>query len=315
MPSGTDDRVEAAIRALQPALEEWLDEHGRHRSNLAGAIALLHALKEKCPLEQEDVFTEGQVRRARGSTLFKILDSYRIPRFLKDGATTRTARASCARLLAAIDHGRTLAGLSERERAAVVDRLIGMVSQRVADRLARHPIRVACDPADSTVAWVEAILESARQHRSEGRLEQHLVGAKLERRHQRAVIPVHSATAGDTQTGRPGDFQLAEHVYHVTVAPTRELLEKCRENLSEGLVPVVLVPRQFVERVKVLATGQGIESRVHVLAIEDFVAQNILETAEEAGTRRLQVLHEIVEMYNRRVDEAEVDPALRITLR
>ena len=299
---------------LARRVEAWLVSYGQHRSNLAGAIVVLDALKRNSALAEGDVFTDGEVRHGRGKALRDTLSAYGIPRILKDGTTTRGARASCAHLLEVLEYGAALAGLSEADRDRIVDGLVALVKSRIDEWLARHPIRVPCDPAGSAVAWLEAILEEARKHKSQGRVEQHLIGAKLQRRHPEKQIATHAAAAADTQTGRTGDFQIGRLTYHVTVAPNSDLVEKCQANLAEGLVPVVLVPRDFVERMKSLSTGPGIEGRVHVFGIEDFVAQNVLEMATDAGLEALQLLREIVGIYNSRVGEAEVDQALRIDL-
>ena len=193
--------------------------------------------------------------------------------------------------------------------------MVGIIGERIDEWLARHPIRVGCDPALSPVKWIESIMREAREHKSQGRVEQHLVGAKLETRHPGTEIPVHSATAGDVQTGRPGDFQVGRWIYHVTVAPTAALIDKCRANLEEGLRPVVLVPRALTERAKGLASGPGIEDRTSVYAIEDFVAQNLSEISADSDMAPLDVLKTIVDRYNSRVEKAEVDPALRINLK
>lgn len=311
---GTKETTVVAARLAQK-VSDWLEEHGRYRSNLAGAIVVLHALKGKCPLSDEDVFTDGEVRHGRGRALFSLLEAYGIPRFLKDGTTTRGVRASCGQLLNLIEYGRALARLDPDQRTGVVDQLVALVRVRVGERMARRPITVACDPAMSAVAWVDTILQSAREHLSQGRVEQHLVGAKLEERHKTTDVPVHSATAADAQTGRSGDFEIGENAYHVTVAPTLELIAKCRDNLAEGLRPVILVPRQMVEKTKGLASAQGVETRVHVCAMEDFIAQNILEISEEDRASAIDVLRRMVDTYNRRVQQAEVDPALRIELK
>lgn len=306
----------AAVRAaLVQKTKEWLDQHGRYRSNLAGALVILDALKDKCPLSDEDVFTNGEIKRGRGSALRLTLHQYGIRRFLADGTTTRGARGSCANLLQRIEYGKPLVGLGRDERASVVNGLIDLVRAFVDQWLARHPIQVGCDPAKSATTWVEVIMREARSHKSQGRVEQHLVGAKLQKRHPDVAVPVHAVTAGDAQTGRPGDFQVGEFIYHVTVAPTAALIEKCRANLADGLRPIILVPRELVERAKGLASAPGIEERLEIWALEDFVAKNLVEMAADSRVPLLDVLKAVLETYNQRVAEAEIDPALRIDVK
>jgi len=166
----------------------------------------------------------------------------------------------------------------------------------------------------SPQTWAGVILENAKG-RSGGIVEQHLVGAKLARRFRGLEIPNHPAHAGDRQTERAGDFAISQLVYHVTSAPSRDVLQKCVKNIRVGLHPVLLIPREQENKARILAQDEGIDKELTIISIEDFVALNIIELATEESKDFFNVLKEIVEIYNKRLSEVETDLSLRIEVR
>jgi hypothetical protein len=86
------------------------------------------------------------------------------------------------------------------------------------------------------------------------------------------------------------------------------------ENIEAGVFPVLLVPRQFVLRAAVHAENAGIHDRVSILALEDFIAQNIIELSTGQNADFFAVFKLIVDEYNRRLEETETDMSLRIEL-
>lgn len=302
-------------RRLAEKLQEWLAQEGNARSTLAGALVVIEKLSEKCPLTNSAVFTSGgQLIGGRGASLFNILKRHGISEnFLRDGVTTRSTE-KFRRLLEALDYGRSLRNLPDATKGEIFSSLGRLVEERIADFFSRQHLKVACDRRCSPLAWVEEILGAARD-RSEGRVEQHLVGAKLEARLPDAVIGRDSATAGDIQTGRVGDFRTPHAVYHITAAPSSGVIKRCKENLVAGVHPILLVPRTQVERAKGLASDQGIERQISIFAIEDFIAHNIVELAEDKNSDFISTMKRIIDIYNERILEAEVDKSLRIEIR
>ena len=300
---------------LCEALVEWLMEEGDARSTLAGAIVILEKLSNMGSVADDDVFTtSGQLVGGRGQALFAVLEKHGVaPGYLRDGVTTRSTE-KFRRLLQALQYGHPLSNIDESERALLVARLVGLVNARIDMWFARQHLKVTCDRRLAPVSWIELILDAARD-RSQGRVEQHLIGAKLEARLPGIGISRHAATTADMQTGREADFRTQRSTYHVTAAPSMGLMSKCGENLQEGLHPVVLVPRGAVERAKGLAEGNGLGGQISIFAIEDFVAQNVVELAEAKDLEFIEALRDIMAIYNERVSEAEIDKSLRIELR
>jgi len=310
--SGSTDDIAAELGIK---LDKWLEAEGHAKSTLAGTLTVLNRLAGRCPLTDADVFTSGgQLSGGRGAALFAVLKAYGVPDgFLSDGVTTRSTE-KFRRLLVALDYGRPLEGMSQEERAAIIQTLATRVTAQVATLLQRQHVTVTCDRRSSPLAWVEGIF-SAVKDRSQGRVEQHLVGAKLEILLPGAKIGREAAAAADAQTGRSGDFRTSHSVYHVTAAPSRSVITRCKRNIAEGKHPVLLVPRATLERAKGLAEAQGIEGQVSVFAMEDFLAYNIVELADARNASFMAVLQQIVQVYNERIEEAETDASLRIELR
>jgi hypothetical protein len=181
------------------------------------------------------------------------------------------------------------------------------------DRLGGVPLKPQCDRQQSPAAWIDSILAVA-ELRSLGAVERHLVGATLQQRHPEIVIPNNPGHAGDTQTGRSGDFPLEDISYHVTATDGKEAAERCKQNIEAGVHPVLLVPRRYLEKARVRTEIAGIEHRVSILAIEDFITQNIIEMSTNQQQDFFSTLKAIVDEYNRRLEEVETDMSLKIEL-
>lgn len=293
----------------------WIQHEGTAKSTLAGAVVLVDALAARAPLRPEDVFTDGgQLTRGRGSALRETLERYGEPRILlADGVTSRSTR-KFERLLDELDWGRPFQYWSQSERIAAARILAEPALAAIRETLQRERISLTPDRRESPVSWLEELLESAKD-RSQGRVEQHLVGAKLQRRLPYTQISDHAAHAGDVQTSRAGDFVIGDAVFHVTAAPAALVIEKCKNNLRQALHPILIVPRAQLERAKGLAAyEEGLDRRITFVAIEDFIATNIIEIAGESNEPFFAVLSSIIDIYNQRIEHSESDPSLRIAL-
>ena len=142
-----------------------------------------------------------------------------------------------------------------------------------------------------------------------------MVGAKLARRFKGISIPNHPAHAGDKQTERVGDFTISKLVYHVTSAQSRDVLQKCAQNIKVDLHPILLIPREQDNKARILAQDEGIDRELTIITIEDFVALNIIKLATEENKDFFTILKEIVEIYNKRLLEVETDLSLQIEVR
>lgn len=303
------------VNPLLEPLAAWLEtcktRNALSRNAVAVGIVVLDHLRRKCPLERDEITSaRGEIRGAR-SGLKSVLEKYGIHgKYLRE-VTTRAGHQDGQRLLEALEYGSVLAPLSETSRDRCLVDAIGVLVRLAHEWQQRQHLKIDCDRRKSPAAWIESIITEARG-RSGGKVEQHLVGAKLAERHAGMHIPNNPGHAGDAQTGRAGDFVVGSTAYHVTASPGSPVLQRCRENLGAGLHPVLLVPRSEVDRARHIAEDQQIADRVTILAIEDFVAVNIIEMSSGDQARFIQVFKSIITSYNERLAEVETDMSLRI---
>jgi hypothetical protein len=299
------------------ALSEWIEKCRTRgevsRNTVAMGIVVLDHLREKCPIESGKVQSaRGEIKGAR-SGLSSILEKYGIPkRYLKE-VTTRAGHQDGQRLFEALDYGQILADVPEAKRDAYLSDSIESLVAMAKEWLNRQHLKVNCDRQLAPAKWIGNILEEAKG-RSGGKVEQHLVGAKLERVHANIAIPNNPSHAGDAQTGRPGDFIVGSTAYHVTASPGSAVVEKCAKNLASGLHPFLLVPRDQADKARHLAEDQGIADRVSIGAIEDFIEANIIELADGRQENFVMILRSILDAYNCRLEAVETDLSLKIEI-
>lgn len=298
---------------VKDAVRSWIDSCTRRgsvsRNTVVTGLVILDRYATDKTLAAGKLIAEGgEIKGVRGANVSRVLTKFGLPAtFLKE-VTTRSAHKDgerLANLLRALNH-RTQVPDDINEAAQEL-----LVYARA--WLDRQHITVHCDVGHSPSKWVQSILAQSRD-RSGGKVEQHLVGAKLEERHPNVSIPNHPANAGDKQTGRAGDFVVGTTAYHVTAAPGPQVMKRCEDNLRVGMHPVLLVPRELVRRAVAHAEVAGIDSRVTITAIEDFLALNIIEMTAGDQAAFHGKLAAIITRYNRRLREVETDPSLSIDL-
>lgn len=299
-------------------LDRWLADCTRgkkiSRNTLAVGIVVLDHLHRRCPLTRDDVISKGGEIKGARSSLGDTLAKYGIPgSFLKE-VTTRQASPDAQKLLEQLDWGRKLAGLQPNQRKRILGGMIRQLCSQATAILKRENLKIEINRRETPGAWVRMILQCA-SGRSTGVVEQHLVGAKLERRFPQVRVSNHPAHAGDAQTTRRGDFVISTLVYHVTANPSRGVIEKCADNVRSGLSPMLIVPSEQCNKARVLAEEARIDRELTIVSIEDFLALNILELATDEEKDVYSVLSEIIEIYNRRLADVETDLSLQIQLR
>jgi hypothetical protein len=311
----------ATKKSTTPTVEEivaeWLRTRERakkiSRNTIAVGIVVLDHLRRQCPVSPEELFSKGGELKGSRSGLPDTLERYGIPRrFLKE-ATTRQAHQDARVLAEQLQYGKNLASLAPEEREHQLKQGTHLLANHAHKWLGRQPIKISCDRQESPASWIASILDKAKG-RSGGVVEQHLVGAKLQQRHPGIVIPNNPGHAADSQTGRSGDFPLKDVSYHVTATDGKEATERCKQNIAAGVHPVLLVPRRFLESARVRADVAGIQHRASILAIEDFITQNIIEMSTNEQQDFFCTLKGIIDEYNRRLEEAETDMSLKIEI-
>ncbi len=215
-------------------------------------------------------------------------------------------------LLNRLAEERTIAGPSD------LDDVERFWIQRVEDFFAGKPFKVRSDPSKGLRAIIRDVVAQAEARRSEasgmmitGAVLQHLVGAKLEL----AVaggLEHHSFSTSDQQTRRAGDFVVGSAALHVTVTPSEAVIQRCQDNLEAGLRPIIVTTKRGVAAAEVLAENQGIEERLDIFEVEQFIALNLYELSGFKADERKATIAEFVQRYNAIVDDVETDPSLKI---
>jgi hypothetical protein len=299
-------------------LETWLDSCTRggklSRNTISVGLVVLDHLRHKCPVSRSDVISSGGEIKGARSGLGNILEKYGLPRLYLKEVTTRQGHQDGQRLFDAYQWGNQFTTLSDDAREKLLQGLTSRLVIEATEWLRRQNLKLDLDRRQSPTTWVNLIVESAKQ-RSGGIVEQHLVGAKLEKRFLDFEVPNYPAHAADVQTARTGDFTVDGVIYHVTATPGASVVQKCANNIKSGGFPVLLVPKAQEYRALALAQEVGIEKELAIISIEDFIALNIIEMAVEQKADFFTVLQEIVQIYNRRLAEVETDLSLQIEVR
>jgi hypothetical protein len=310
--------MDAIKQESRQILDSWIASCTRSgkvsRNTIAIGIVVFNHLRKSYPVSRDDVISQGGEVKGARSGLGNILESYDIPDSYLKEVTTRQGHQDGQRLFEEFEWGNKLIKLTEAQRAQVFQELIDVLLKQATDWLQRQNLKLDIDRRQAPSTWIHMIVENAKQ-RSGGVVEQHLVGAKLQRRFQGITIPNHPAHAGDRQTSRAGDFEIAKLVYHVTATPSRNVIQKCAENIRVGLYPILLVPTEQENKARILAQDEGSGAQIEIISIEAFIALNIIELATDEKKDFFGVLKEIVEIYNKRLASAETDLSLQIQVR
>jgi transposase-like protein len=170
-------------------------------------------------------------------------------------------------------------------------------------------IAVLFDAQLTASANVQRILDAARVVGKLSSVAQYPVGAKLQLRFPHLNVANELASSADDSTGRAGDFEVGDTVFHITVSPGVAVVAKCQQNLSHGRQAYLLVPDSAV-----LAAREHVEyacaGRVTVTSIEGFVSANLDELSEFRRAEFVSGFRRLLELYNDRVDQIETDKSL-----
>jgi hypothetical protein len=177
-----------------------------------------------------------------------------------------------------------------------------------ARRLAQ-PIHIKFPGRKSPDWQIGALLSLGQDLKVEAMVAHHLSRATLE------FACTKMGRALPVSGGKHGDFRLGTTCFHVTPAPGNAVISKCKDNIQSGLHPVLLVPRELVLKARHFTEAVNVAEQITVIAIEDFIATNIIEISEGKQSEFFDTLKAIIAAYNRRLEEVETDMSLRIELR
>lgn len=305
---------------LLQRLEAFRIENGvTSKGSLALIVFLSRAVQSKeFPLSADMFLTgnKGQVSGASMAAVQAVLADYGLQRTLaKEGG--RTSRGSIGLMTKYVDLLNALHAAGRLDLKATE----AWWADRVKDFFASQPFTLHNDTARTMRSVVSDLLEQAQQRQREnpgttyvGTVLQHLTAAKLSIVMPEGSLQLHGASVADAPTSRNGDFVLGDVIIHCTTAPSSALIEKCRENLSAACFPVIVTVYERADTALALAADAGLEDRIEVWDIEQFVSANIYEHSLFSHARRGVKLAALVEKYNEIIERCETDMSLKIKM-
>jgi len=286
------------------------------RGSIAAALVILERLKKnyQLGLDAHRASGKAQIRGLTSSALKKILASFGECRpFLSEGGRTNRGAPGDVENMLNILRPLELDRESTEARQEVLAECQRFLVEKVRDYHSRKRLEIVYDPARTTWMTVKELLRQAEAVGKAGPVAQYLVGAKLQIRFPNIRVSNERYSAADVQTQRLGDFEVGDTVFHVTVAPGADIYEKCRHNVEQGLCVYLLVPDDFVvgarQNAEAAAPGQ-----IAVASLESFIANNIEELSAFQRDQRISGFRCLLETYNRRVEEIELDKSMLIEI-
>lgn len=311
---------ESVEEAFLTEASDWYESNrpksGGARTNVINAGLLIASkVRDGLPITEDRYVSPNgsQVRGLSGTAIRKILEKHGETRkYTSEGG--RTSRGTLPKAKNLVHRWNSLNSIgTDFDRLSQTLEAFFVEKAKV-DYFDRQRLKVAIDPGKPISQTIRDILTASQERTDKptGVVLQHLVGAKLELRFPTLDVGRDQANAGDSQTGRQGDFQLGTTAFHVTVAPMEKLMDRCFENIRQGYRPIVLVPENRLAGARQMADLNGLGELVSIVEAETFIGTNIEEIAEYTTDRIHGGLANLIRRYNQRIEDAEPDKSLRI---
>lgn len=306
---------ESQLKALVNYDREYI---GKSKGALSFALVITRTLQSATFPVSPDAFRtpqEGQVKGLGGGAVKKVLKDHGITRLLSSegGRTSRGSMGKLRPYLTLLNdlHSKGQLDLKAAEKFWV---------QRTQEYFDQLPFTFRLDPNKSLRSCVRHLLTQALQRQREntgtmyvGAVMQHLIGAKLDHIVDGAVEH-HGFSVADAPTNRSADFLVGDTAIHVTTAPSDGLMRKLQDNLESGLRPLIVTTEDGLGGAKALSKNVGIDERIDVIEIEQFIAGNLYEWSKFRQADRIDTTSSLFRRYNEIIEETESDPSLRVDL-
>jgi Domain of unknown function (DUF4928) len=307
--------------ALRKELAAFTAENSfRGKGPISVALVVTqHARTMGLPLDEEKLITEGggQVLGLGKGAVQTVLKRHGIDRVLASEGG-RTSRGSLHNMREYV----TFLNRLKKQGEVDLDAVEAFWIDRVHEFFSGKPFKIKLDASKSLRTVVRDVIEQAEERQKTtpgmyyaGAVLQHLVGAKLDCALGKGKFEHNSFSTADSPGARAGDFLLGDVAIHVTTSPGEGVIERCRENLNDGIRPMLVTIQRGLSVAEGLADNVGLADRIDVFEIEQFVALNVYELGKFAADGRKTAVDDIVKRYNEIVEEFETDPSLKIELR
>lgn len=301
------------------ALAKLCQDHPKllKKGGLCVALVVTETAKKSgLPLDPDKLRTKqgGQVSGLGKSAVQRILRTFGVTKVLAEEGG-RTSRGSLGLMSAYVACLNKL----HKDGQLDLDEAMKWWVDKVRAHFASEGPRFHFDPGKSLKANIEGLLAQAQELQAEaggttyvGAMLQHLVGAKLDIVLGPGTVQHHGFSVADQSTARNADFDVGAVAMHVTTHPSEALVRKCEANLKAGLKPVIVTWADGVTGASFLLKNCGMEHRVDVLDVVQFLVGNVYEHSLFRATQCKVTLQNLVERYNEIVARCETDPSLRI---
>ena len=307
---------------MQDDLQEALNAFTRERKfNRKGPLCVALVMTQQArakglPLDADELLTDGrgQVLGLGKGAVQSILQKHGISRVLASEGG-RTSRGSIGNMREYV----ALLNQLHADSAADLDTIEAFWIARVHEFFAAKPFKIRLDASRSLRTVVRDVLAQAEDRQKTapgvyyaGAVMQHMVGAKLDCALGKGQFEHNSYSTSDQQSGREGDFFLGDVAIHVTTSPSEALIERCRDNLNDGVRPMLVTGQRGLILAEGLADNAGLADRIDVFEVEQFIALNLYELGKFAAEGRRVAVADFVARYNEIIEDVETDPSLKI---
>ena len=286
------------------------------RGSVAACLVVLERLRKDFVLDLNAHRAKGgaQLQGLSSGALKPILARYGETRvFLGEGGRTNRGGPAAVESMFDLLREMNIDDAGPARRTDVIDALQSFLVEKVKAYHERKRLSFVYDPALSTRAIVFRLLFEADAVGKAAPVSQYLVGAKLQRRFPNIEVSNDRCDAADASSGRYGDFLIGDTAFHVTISPSPGHFAKCKANLEAGKRVFLLVPEN-----KVIGARQNAElvvaDRIAVESIESFVGTNVEELSVFGSQPLIGEFRQLLELYNKRVAEIEVDRSILIEI-
>jgi hypothetical protein len=294
-----------------------------HKINSKGSLCVVlvvtrTASKKSPPYNPNHFLTshEGQVAGLGRAAVQAILSEHGITRVLAEEGG-RTSRGSISKMRSYLK----ILNAFHEDGMLDFDTIEKWWIGRVKAYFSSKPFKLKIDPSKSLRSIVGELIDAAfiRQRECQGMMTagavmQHLVGAKLQLLLPDTHIEHKGFSVADAPSGRKGDFFVGDTAIHVTTAPTEALIRKCLDNLNENIRPIIITTQSGVGGAGALAKNADVDDRIDILEIEQFLSANVYEWSKFEQTQRPVRVRDLVNAYNRIIEQAETDYSLKISI-
>lgn len=297
----------------------WCDKQKQHydlpiRSRVYAALVTLDRLLKNYNLERKEHTTSSgaQVKMQTPHNVKKILARFGETRPIptEAGRTSRGSLHAVEELLESLQSTK-LDELDKEDRNTVLSEMIKHLVWISGEYHERARIAIEYNPTRNATQIISDALDSAEY--KAGAVAQHLVGAKLQLRLSDIEVANHGYSTADIQTGRRGDFEINDTIFHVTVAPNDGHYKKCADDIRNGYRVYLLVKDDLRVGAEQIAHTNHSEF-INVQSIESFIGQNLDELSVFSKNTFKLRFRKLLKLYNERVSAVEADKSLLIEI-